>query len=73
MRFIAHDTDGNPLITDQTESIRLYFRSGNKEHALIWRFKEEPPQPPIIPHPRGLKKKENSAQTSVQPRKRIRK
>jgi hypothetical protein len=73
VRFIAHDADSASLINSDTELVQLYFRSGNKEHALVWRLKDAPPQPPIIPHPRGLKKKEIPPSAPVQPRKRIRK
>ena len=74
IRFIAQDTDEKPILTPITKEIQLYFRSSKKEHPLVWKLTDEPaPVKEVIPHPRGLKKKEKPVSEPVAPRKRIRK
>ncbi len=72
VRFSAVDLNNNPIITDETAKIHLFFRSANKQHKFMWQLKDTPPieRPFVIRH----KKVKNKKQTpSRVPRKRKRK
>ena len=38
VKFEAKDVDGTPIISADTQSVALYFRSNDKEAILMWRL-----------------------------------
>ena len=67
VRFGSQDSNEMPLVTDETDSISLYFRSANKEHAFVWPLHSDEPEIEI----EECKERKKKEKRVKQPKERV--